>query len=97
MAESLPDSFIFAFTDAESSQDPNNDPTLAWNTLNSQDARIQINLVAVSNSICGGVNGYQFSPQHQEMVQYTEGDLYYTTHPGNVGHQIKLCFLNLYL
>jgi hypothetical protein len=82
--ESLPQSFVFAFTDAETSQDPTSDTTLAWNTLNAQDLRINLNLVAVSNSISGGVNGHQFIPEHIDMVEYTEGEVFYTTHPGKV-------------
>jgi len=77
--QSLRNSFVYLFTDSESSESNYNYVTAM---LNAQDSRVKINLIAVGDSLCGG-NGYQFTSNHILMTEYTGGNYFYTTHPGN--------------
>uniref|UniRef100_A0A7E4W1K2 EGF-like domain-containing protein n=1 Tax=Panagrellus redivivus TaxID=6233 RepID=A0A7E4W1K2_PANRE len=79
---SFPSSYIWVFTDSEGNE-PNSDLTYANAMLNAQDLKIEINLVGTTQTICGSPDG-KFSTKHRELVGYTEGDGYYTTHPENI-------------
>ena len=78
--QSLRNSFVYLFTDSESSESNYNYLTAM---LNAQDSGVKLNLIAVTNSLCGGINGYQFTSNHIMMVEYTGGNYFYTTHPGD--------------
>ena len=77
--QSLRNSFVYLFTDSESSESNYNYVTAM---LNAQDSRVKINLIAVGDSLCG-VDGYQFSSNHILMTEFTGGNYFYTTHPGS--------------